>query len=124
MIDEVIDYLDQSVRNKAKKQLVEDITGIIVFLEQIAPTRIKAILPTIDSVKNNLKTYITNIQRFIEPRDKTRVAEFYRLSVDIVKQMQTHMSNIETGYDYPISDNYIPLSEKLVKLSEDIISCE
>ena len=123
MMENEINLLDQTERSAFKKHLLDEVTSIIVFLEKIAQKKSGDYLSAIDTVKSNLNQFSTNLKRFIEPRDKSRVAEFYRLSGDIIEHYKERFELVEAGFDFPISDEYLPLSKELVKLSVEITLC-
>lgn len=115
-----INFSNQTERIAFKNHLLDEVKSIIVFLEKIAQKKSGDYLSAIDTVKSNLNEFSYNLQTLIEPRDKSRVAEFYRLSELIINRFKERYELVECGFDFPISDEFMPYSAELVKLSVEI----
>ena len=123
MLDTEVNLLDQANRIAFKKKMLDDVTEIIVFLEQNSKIRSEEVLATINSVKSDLNQFHTNLKEFLEPRDVSKVAEFYRLCANIIERFKNHFELITAFYDFPILDEFPLYSKELVQLSERISSC-
>lgn len=120
MMENEINFSNQTERIAFKNHLLDEVKSIIVFLEKIAQKKSGDYLSAIDTVKSNLNEFSYNLQTLIEPRDKSRVAEFYRLSELIINRFKERYELVEVGFDFPISDEFMPYSAELVKLSVEI----
>ena len=120
MMENEINFSNQTERIAFKNHLLDEVKSIIVFLEKIAQKKSGDYLSAIDTVKSNLNEFSYNLQTLIEPRDKSRVAEFYRLSELIINRFKERYELVEVGFDFPISDEFMSYSAELVKLSVEI----
>lgn len=122
MLDLEIDFSNPEERAAFKKKLIESVTNIIAQLENIALSREGIYLIDVYTAKNNLNKYLSNLQKMTELRDKTVVVEFYRLSGKFVALLSDEISYVEAGFDFPIRDEFIPFSNKLLQLTDRIIN--
>ena len=123
MLELEIDFSNPEERAEFKKRLILDITSIIALLESV-PQRKKAKLDEMSTTAiNNLNQYCDILKKMIEPRDKIRVAEFYRKSYDVVEEIKERCKLIQDGWEFPMPKAVLPLSEELHQLSMNFICC-